>query len=218
MYCTKCGSENSDDSKFCSNCGNNLQEPASGVFSGERAEPVYEKITDAEEVKPEAIPSYQEEIKINYGSEESAADKQNDSTGGNANVYSTASQTQYYSTDLNETKQGGGNIGFAIASLVCGILSLVCCCLSLFASSSAAWSSMDIPKIFAEREIIFINSSGVYISRRKCIPNLSRNGEDSIPALVVAPMRVKRLSGSLILLAIGPLPVTKSREKSSIAG
>lgn len=132
MYCTKCGSENSDDSKFCSNCGNNLEQTSSGVFSGESAEPVYEKITDAEEVKPEAIPSYQEEIKINYGPEESATDKRNDSADGNANVYSTASQTQYYSTDLNETKQGGGNIGFAIASLVCGILSLVCCCLSLF--------------------------------------------------------------------------------------
>ena len=29
-------------------------------------------------------------------------------------------------------KEGGGNIGFAIASLVCGILSLLCCCLDLF--------------------------------------------------------------------------------------
>lgn len=32
MYCTKCGSENSDDSKFCSNCGNNLEQTSSGVF------------------------------------------------------------------------------------------------------------------------------------------------------------------------------------------
>lgn len=133
IYCTKCGSENNDDSKFCSNCGNKLEQPASGVFSGESAEPVYEKITDAEEVKPEAIPSYQEEIKINYGPEESGADKQ-DSAGGSTNVYSTASQTQYYSADNFETKQGGGNIGFAIASLVCGILSIVCCCLTLFSA------------------------------------------------------------------------------------
>lgn len=141
IYCTQCGSENSNESKFCSNCGSKLEQsvtfnseeqPAQteGIFSGEETKPLYEKITDAEEEKPAAIPSYQEEIKINYGT-----DSQSNSADSNSNVYYTASQPQYYaSTEDNGTKQGGGNIGFAIASLICGIVSLVCCCLTLFSA------------------------------------------------------------------------------------
>lgn len=128
IYCTQCGSENSAESKFCSNCGSKLEQPTAfkseeqsaeseGVFSGggEEAAPVYEKITDAEEQKPDPLPSYQEEIKINYGTE-------------------PQSGTQYYSVNNTDEKQGGGNIGFAIASMICGILSLVCCCLTLFSA------------------------------------------------------------------------------------
>ncbi len=136
IYCTQCGSENSAESKFCSNCGSKLEQPAAfkneeqpavevqteGVFSGEETVPAYEKITDAEEEKPAAIPSYQEEIKINY------------SADNNSNVYNSASQPQYYAAENYGEKQGGGNIGFAIASLVCGIVSLVCCCLTLFSA------------------------------------------------------------------------------------
>lgn len=148
IYCTQCGSENSSESKFCSNCGSKLEQavifkneeqPAQseGIFSGEETKPAYEKITDAEEEKPAAIPSYQEEIKINYGTEtqNNGSGAQSYSTDSNSNAYYTSSQPQYYSaTENNNSSQGGGNIGFAIASLVCGILSLLCCCLTLFSA------------------------------------------------------------------------------------
>ena len=50
------------------------------------------------------------------------------------------------------------------------------------------------------------------------MPNLSRRGLESMPSLVVAPINVKCLSAMRKLDAIAPVPVTRSREKSSIAG
>ena len=126
IYCTQCGSGNDASSKFCSSCGAKLEsrqpeENTEGVFSG------YEKITDAEEVKP-AINPYQEEIKINYSSDDRCY-----SGGSYSNAYYDTQQASYYSADP-EAEKGGGNIGFAIASLVCGIISLLCCCLTLFSA------------------------------------------------------------------------------------
>lgn len=136
IYCTQCGNENDETSKFCRNCGAKLQaagqgqeQQADGVFSSNETTPVYEKITDAEEQKPAPILS-QDEIKINSYS---GSESQSNNTGSNTNPYYDAQSSQYYnSSSLEEPKQGGGNIGFSIASLVCGILSLLCCCLPLF--------------------------------------------------------------------------------------
>ena len=129
IYCTQCGNENDDASKFCRNCGAKLEQTAQsdGVFSSEGTEPAYEKITDAEEEKPTAIPS-QDNFQNSYESSGYGSDN----TGSGVNNYYETPSSQYYSANQNEQKQGGGNIGFAIASLVCGILSLVCCCLTLF--------------------------------------------------------------------------------------
>ena len=87
-----------------------------------------------------------------------------------------------------------------------------------FATSFEASASMSIPKIPDERVTIFVMSSTAYGSNLKTTPNLSLNGEDRLPALVVAPIKVKCLSGILMLLAIAPVPLTKSNVKSSIAG
>ncbi|MDD6492995.1 MAG: zinc-ribbon domain-containing protein [Firmicutes bacterium] len=130
IYCTECGSANSASSKFCSNCGTKLVQPveqsqeqaapAEGVFSSETAQPVYEKIADAEEIKPEQNFAYQEESNTSYGAEQSSVFR--------------AEEPKYYSEPVKNEIQGGGNIGFAIASLVCGIISLLCCCLGLFSA------------------------------------------------------------------------------------
>lgn len=132
IYCIQCGSENPGAAKFCSNCGARLEQPSQpeteGVFSGNDVSgetPLYEKITDAEEEKPDTNP-YKEEIQINYEPE-----KNNSYNGSGANTYYESGQSQYYSTEP-DAAQNGGNIGFAIASMVCGILSLLCCCLDLF--------------------------------------------------------------------------------------
>lgn len=118
VYCSQCGSANPDTFKFCSSCGAKLsqaQEESSSFekeeqpeFSGgEPVTPVYEKV-EAEVVSEGKVP-VQKEININYGAE-----------GGG------------YSSNPGMS-QANGNIGFAIASMVCGILSIVCCCLTTFA-------------------------------------------------------------------------------------
>lgn len=137
IFCTQCGGENNGTAKFCSSCGAKLEQPvtaaedtgstnvyAEGIFSGDNTVSPYEKITDAEEIKPEGTPA-QEEIQINYGY------SQNNDTFNSNPVYSQASQTQYYSGE-DTAKAGGGNIGVSIASLVCGILALLCCCAAYF--------------------------------------------------------------------------------------
>ena len=139
IYCTQCGNENDENSKFCRNCGAKLQaaagqeqdNQAEETVSGQAQSPVYEKITDAEEQKPAPILS-SEEIKINSYSGSDSQSYNNSNTG--SNPYYDLQSHQYYNTGDNETKQGGGNIGFSIASLVCGILSLICCCLPLFSA------------------------------------------------------------------------------------
>ncbi len=140
IYCTQCGNQNDVSSKFCCNCGAKLSQPDAqdsktvsgqneGIFSGEETVPVYEKITDAEEEKPVQNP-YQDDIQINYGSDQPNY-YQNTSQGS---TYYDPSQSQYYSPEGNKEPAGGGNIGIAIASLVCGILSLICCCTGLFSA------------------------------------------------------------------------------------
>nr|MCR4806731.1 DUF4190 domain-containing protein [Lachnospiraceae bacterium] len=48
--------------------------------------------------------------------------------------------TETYSDYEDDTEEGGGSIGFAVASLVCGILSILCCpvcCMSWLFSIAA---------------------------------------------------------------------------------
>ena len=132
IYCGQCGSRNPDNFKFCSNCGAKLEKAKADttecgkddpVFSAEQAAPVYEKV-EAEIVNEEKKP-VQDEIQINYGADEGTY-----SSGG-----FESSQNRYYSSNnASEVNyaSSNGNIGFAIASMVCGILSLICCCFSLF--------------------------------------------------------------------------------------
>ncbi len=50
------------------------------------------------------------------------------------------------------------------------------------------------------------------------MPKRSRSGPVSRPVLVVAPTSVNRGTSILMERAAGPLPMTMSRKKSSIAG
>lgn len=138
VYCAQCGSENDGMSKFCGNCGAELQASATqeqanqtgGALSSGETVPVYEKVTDAEVQKPEPILAQDGEKSNPY----SGSETQNNNGGINAytNPYYDAQSPQYYSSNQNEIKQEGGKNGFSIASMVCGILSLTCCCASIF--------------------------------------------------------------------------------------
>ena len=132
IYCGQCGSRNPDNFKFCSNCGAKLEKAKADttecgkddpVFSAEQAAPVYEKV-EAEIVNEEKKP-VPDEIQINYGADEGTY-----SSGG----YESSQSRYYSSNNASEVNyaSSNGNIGFAIASMVCGILSLICCCFSLF--------------------------------------------------------------------------------------
>lgn len=132
IYCGQCGSKNPDTFKFCSNCGAKLeksQEDVSAygkedpVFSGERVQPALEKVEV--EIVSKGTKSSEDEININYGAEE----------GNYSSGSFDSSSSRYYSSNNGASanyEQSNGNIGFSIASMVCGILSLLCCCFSLF--------------------------------------------------------------------------------------
>lgn len=157
IYCTQCGSENAQGAKFCSNCGakletvsEELKQEGSNVYntevSGDEFFKEEEKVSDTPayeraegEVVSEGVYSEQPEIQIQYEPEEEmSAGTAETEQSGEAQTYthvqaasSNAEPTkpQYYSTPKAE---GNGNIGFAIASMVCGILSLICCCFGFF--------------------------------------------------------------------------------------
>lgn len=149
IFCTQCGGENAGSAKFCSNCGAKLEQPvtatentastnvyAEGIFSEDNTASPYEKVTDAEEFKPEGT-SAQEEIKINYGYTQDNFSQNNYNNSYDSNsAYSSYGQNQYYAAE-DTGKVTGGNIGVSIASLVCGIFSIICCCASYFALALA---------------------------------------------------------------------------------
>lgn len=134
IYCSQCGSANPSTFKFCSNCGSKLEQPqgtpivqpqASGPDKEPQPEtPAYER-ADAEVVSEGKVPLTQDELNINYGAEEEGTF----SSGDNG-----AQDTQYYSAETFSagisSAGAGGNSGFAIASMICGIISILCCCLT----------------------------------------------------------------------------------------
>ena len=138
-FCTECGTENSGNSKFCSNCGNKLEVAApvapetdaiaveTPVMDALAAEAKAEEPVFTEEATPYSaeVPFEQpapaaEEIQINYSQDDGAF---------SSNAYEA--QPQYYTAEPVVTEKKG-NKGFAIASLICGIISVICCCLGCF--------------------------------------------------------------------------------------
>ena len=141
IICPQCGSANPSTFRFCSNCGVKLEEsyasvaeqqhddPAPAQQSETTDEPVYEK-ADAEIVSEGKVPLTQDELHINYGAEEEG----NYSSGSYSTEYNPTPTTQYYSASdagvSTASSKSGGNGGFAIASMICGIISILCCCLT----------------------------------------------------------------------------------------
>lgn len=123
INCTQCGYENDETSKFCRSCGAKLdpyvqqtEEQSAqekGAFSGA-------EVKTAEPISPE-------EMKNDYGT---GSFQNNSMDSGYHDYYGEQAPQYYYSEE--QSKTGGGNIGYAIASLICGILSMICCCLPLF--------------------------------------------------------------------------------------
>lgn len=137
VFCTACGAENNGNFKFCSSCGAKLEQsvPAeetpmveTPVMDALAADAAAETVYSGETTPYSSDVSYgnttyateapaTEEIQINYSQD-------NGSFSGNT----YEAQPQYYTAE--PMPQKNGNKGFAIASLVCGILAVICCCFS----------------------------------------------------------------------------------------
>jgi hypothetical protein len=138
LFCPACGSENKTGNTFCMNCGERLQplteekevhsevtnpyEPA--VSEPEVSEP-------AQEVTPSAPPNTQQSTPPRADAEVVSSTPWY-AEGNNQNPYnntgSTYSPPPTYGPGNNTINQPAqGSQGLAIASLVCGILSIICC-------------------------------------------------------------------------------------------
>ncbi|MBR4718904.1 MAG: DUF4190 domain-containing protein [Lachnospiraceae bacterium] len=137
MKCSLCGADNIDNGKFCTSCGAALTKPedikpeisldqaASDILNGgsesedaiegslnDSVNDVEEAVTQAASDMEDAVDNAFEEMKG-----DTQASEESDDTGS------------YSSSDIYDENQGG-KPGFAIASLVCGCLSIICCCLT----------------------------------------------------------------------------------------
>ena len=130
MICSNCGNEIMDGSKFCIHCGAKVEEAVSApeVNNDSAAEPA-----DGVTVMPDASDasaSVDETLDTAQEAYEQAASDLSD-TAEEA-IHNETSSGFYENTDTSYTEytgddEGGGNIGFAIASMVCGCLSILCC-------------------------------------------------------------------------------------------
>ena len=107
-YCTYCGAKIKEDEKYCNSCGAKYEEMSS---EGMQQSSYY----TAEELDIKYEDPYEEQSE--YGGD----------------VFferpKSFSGTVGYDNQGVNGNAGNGNIGLSIASMVCGILSLVCCCL-----------------------------------------------------------------------------------------
>lgn len=141
MKCKICGSELKDGAKFCENCGAKAEieetventasvENTEGKIHLERVEgqivseppkmenPAYESANDTNTAQSQNNGGYAERV----SGETFSAGSQG--AGGAA----SHSYSENVSGSVNYSNKAPESKGFAIASLVCGILSLVCCC------------------------------------------------------------------------------------------
>lgn len=132
-YCTSCGAENKIDSKFCSSCGTKMEETS------------FEDELDIH-YEDETVYNNAELFDNYYASAYTEVDEdfQKSEPENNYEVTGVSFEEPYkqpvvasapnYSTYTSNTAtapaktNNGGNIGFSIASMICGIFSIICCC------------------------------------------------------------------------------------------
>lgn len=157
MTCKICGTELLNDAKFCTNCGAKVEEISAEVVTADSAASaapvVNETVSEStsEMVNSEVNTStsqaetsqqtvYTERVDGQIVDEGRHFDSANQSYSQNVNQ----SATQGYGAGSQTASSAGpapsaptGPKGFAIASLICGIVSLLCCCCSPIAIITA---------------------------------------------------------------------------------
>ena len=139
ITCPYCGSQNPSTFRFCSNCGERLDEKKEEA-------PVQETSVSEDAVQtPVQDPSAAWGAETEQSSAETSAFEQVEGEVVSGGAFSSQDTTGTYKPQeeihinyeraagdpvpaQTTVKEGNGNIGFAIASLICGILSILCCC------------------------------------------------------------------------------------------
>lgn len=115
MICKNCGSEIMDGSKFCINCGAKVEEEVSAADTGASID---ETLDSAQEAYEQAASD------LSDTADQAANESLGNSDSGSGFYESNETYTDYSNDTVEESN---GNIGFAIASLICGCLSILCC-------------------------------------------------------------------------------------------
>ena len=167
MFCENCGAQVPDGAKFCESCGSPVKvatpEP---VAETEETVSTIENVTENAEV-------VQESGEYDY-----------DQPAQQPSAYESGNGYTGY-TDPYAQPQGG-KIGFAIASLVCGILSLVCCCTS--------WTAVTLGVVAIVMGIIVLVKA--YNGKGMAITGLITGGLGVLLALIVS---VGSLAGANVM-------------------
>ncbi|MBR5766824.1 MAG: DUF4190 domain-containing protein [Lachnospiraceae bacterium] len=136
MKCTMCGTENEAGAKFCTSCGAKLIE-AEGPINEAVSQPAEPEVKEpVQEAVAEPVQGIEGVADEQLNRAEEAVNQAADSLSGAASDGLNNMGSTDYSSDYNAgyndiyVEEGGGYIGFAIASLVCGILSILCCMFS----------------------------------------------------------------------------------------
>lgn len=132
-YCTSCGAENKINAKFCSSCGTKMEEKS---FE-EELDIHYEDETiynNAELFDNYYASAYTEDKSDFQNSEASNTVHVADATFEDNYKQPVAAPVSYDSiytpatASVEMKSNDSGYIGFSIASMICGIFSIICCC------------------------------------------------------------------------------------------
>lgn len=143
ITCSECGNEHEEQVKFCSNCGAKMEEgpfaEAAEAAETEAVEPVVADdatVTEGENSVLESVLLQEEPVIIDSApeTEELPPERETILQPVTNPVYvEVPSQTvQTMAEPGTKAPTGNGSPGFAIASMILGILSLLCCCVSAF--------------------------------------------------------------------------------------
>lgn len=142
MKCSKCGADNVDNGKFCTLCGAklpdadeikpeiSLDQAASDILNEGEAladtvvDSLNESVSEAEDAVTQAASDMEDAV------DNAFEEMKGDTTGSDSSKDTENSyydNSSYSSSDIYDENQNG-KVGFAIASLVCGCLSIICCC------------------------------------------------------------------------------------------
>lgn len=135
MICKNCGSEILDGSKFCINCGAKIEEAVAPEEAAANVTGTVEEVqadnadaasdsASVDEALNTAQEAYEQAASDLSDTADQAASESLGSEGSSSGFYES---NETYTDYSEEVEEGGGNIGFAIASLVCGCLAILCC-------------------------------------------------------------------------------------------